>query len=840
VKPWEKYGATPPVAPAAAQAPAPDAPGPWQKHQRQGVFYSALNAFNDALLPDVALDALGLPKPNPQTQGERIADSAGRMVGQTAPLLLGMGGLARAIPGLAPGAVAPSVGEGVMQALVQPFRAAPISAMAGEAISAAGAGAGGQIAQEMVPDSPSARAIGEVAGGFAPSALGKTPTGIAVRAASRLASRLSPEAQTRAAQQAVVDTLGPHLAPGAEQGIRDAEQVLNAVPGFEPSLAEATGSPALVATQRSIESRAEGADLERFTRRHDENTAALDRFAGRSAPEGEGAEAVTGRGRQRIDTATGRVERDQAAATQSREDLAQMLPVIDRAGVGDEIRERIRTARNETRGEMNRLAEELGINDADVSMEFGPARAEIERQFKPRSVLEDETKIPPAVGVLRRLDVEGSPLLGPNGKPLAPGKGTAPVTFKDLRLYRERIGDDLRDAQSSATPNRALIRNLVTLRKQVDDSIDRLAENADPELAAKYRQFRDAYYQRYVQRFERGAVAKVNQKDGSGFYRTPDEKVADAFFAPGNVTAARQYRAVFGDSPEAEADLATAALDSLRNAAVRDGILDERAFATWRRQHASVLDEFPAIREIVDNGGAANAALAGRQRVLAERQKRIEDTLLARELQSIDRGTKTPEQVIDAALKNPRKMDQVLKSVRGYPEAAAGLRRALWERAQTGTAEDTATFMAEHEATLRQVLSSEHWNNLIILQKGRAMMERVGAPRGKGVSPEPLKAVQDAIGMGVNQLASRIFAAESGRTSWRYIGIDAMGRFLRGRSQAQTAALFNQALYDPRVARAMSDMLTKADMPPIASRKLNAWLWQAGLTPDVGAQDDEP
>lgn len=832
---WQEAPAVESIAQGGATprwASAPEAP------PRQGIFRNALNAFNEGLLPDAVIDGVGFERSDPQTQGERIAAGAGRFAGQSATMIGGIAGLARALPGLAATATPSTIatGEGAAQSLLQSFRGAPLASTGSEFAAAAGAGTGGQIAREMAPDSESAEFAGEVIGGLTPASMALAPSTLAIKAGKTVANRLAPAAQQRAAREAAGKALGAHLTPEAQQGLVDAERLRKAIPGFEPSLAEATESPALVATQRALEGKAEGAELERYAGRHARNAQAVQQYADNAAPVGEeGAAAVITQGQRRIDALDSRTQQQRGAVDTQREDLAFTLPIIDRAGVGESIRGEIKKAKDQTRRDMSKLADELGINDADVSMEFGPVRANIEKHFRPQSVLEDETKIPGAVNVLGRLEGARSPILGANGKPVSSSGKTLPVTFKDLRVYRERIGDDLRNAQSSATSNRGLVRNLVALRKQVDDAVDQLAESASPELTAKYKQFRDTYYQQYVQRFERGAISKVNEKDHGGFYRTADEKVAEAFFARGNVSAARQFRAVFGDSPEAAADVASTALDSLRNAAVRDGVLDERLLNTWRRQHASVLDEFPTIRTQVETIGNANQALIERQTVLASRNKKIEDSLLARELQAVERGTKTPDQIIESALKSSRKMAQIVKTVSGYPEAYAGLRRALWTQAQTGNAADTAAFMGRHERTLKQVLSPQHWESLVVLQKARVMLGRVGAPRGRGVQPEPLRDIQNALGMGVNQLASRIFAAETGRTSWRYITIDALGHFLRGRSQAETAALFNQALYDPRVARAMAEFSIKPDLPPIAMKKLRAWLWEAGL----GEQDSD-
>ena len=116
------------------------------------------------------------------------------------------------------------------------------------------------------------------------------------------------------------------------------------------------------------------------------------------------------------------------------------------------------------------------------------------------------------------------------------------MTFRDLKLLRERIGDDLRDAMSSATPSRKKIRTLTTLRVRLDGVIDSVVEQADPDLAENYALFRKLYREQVIEQVEQGAAFKVRARDGRGLYRTPDEQVAAAFFRPGNRAVLSLYR----------------------------------------------------------------------------------------------------------------------------------------------------------------------------------------------------------------------------------------------------------------------------------------------------------
>ena len=90
---------------------------------------------------------------------------------------------------------------------------------------------------------------------------------------------------------------------------------------------------------------------------------------------------------------------------------------------------------------------------------------------------------------------------------------------------------------SSATPSRKKVRLLTLVKKRVDGAIESLTSAADPDLAARYKTFRDAYFERYIKPFEQGTAFKIRQRDGRGFYRTPDEKISETFFKPGDVSA---------------------------------------------------------------------------------------------------------------------------------------------------------------------------------------------------------------------------------------------------------------------------------------------------------------
>ncbi len=81
----------------------------------------------------------------------------------------------------------------------------------------------------------------------------------------------------------------------------------------------------------------------------------------------------------------------------------------------------------------------------------------------------------------------------------------------------------------------------------------------------------------------------------------------------------------------------------------------------------------------------------------------------------------------------------------------------------------------------------------------------------------------------MNQIASRVFAAQSGRTSWRYIAADLLGRLWRGHSRAETERLMDEALFNPDVAADIADMLTVPATRTETAKRLNTWLFNVGV-----------
>lgn len=715
---------------------------------------------------------------------------------------------AGAILGTAARAAQPA--KGVFGAFINPIRQAPGRAALGETVAATGAGLGAGIAQEAAPGSQIAETGGQVVGGVTPALLANTPAALATRAAAGVVSRL-PQAQVRRGQEAVSDLLSEELTDRAVEGLREADRLRESIPGFDPSLGEATGSPPLLAQQRRVESQASGPTLDRLVDRRVGSEQAVERHLEAIAPGADGSPAfIIDSANQSLDEIRGVAREATDQLQRQREVIAEGLPTTDRRASGEALRTRLNELRSDARTALSQRATELGIDEVDLTVPFGRFREELTSEFAPRSVFEDTASQPEILAMLREMDALDS------------------VSFNDVKALRERISDDLIDSLGASNPNRRRVRTLTLMKERLDDFVNSL-DGEFGELAETWRTFRLDYFENFINRFERGVAFKVRQKDGRAFYRTPDEKVAQTFFSPRDVTAAQQYKRAFGDDPEALAAMEATALDSLRDFAVRNGVVEPLRLETWLRNHRSVLDEFPTIRQAVADVEVSNNSVVARQQQLTARQRQIDDQILSRELASFARGTRTPEQILSGDIRDPRRMQQLKTLLSDKPEALAALQRNIWRAVGQQDAAGIYRTLLDNEESLKILFSNQHLKDMQDIALARAMLERTTTPTGTAYVPRPLGALERLIGRPLPQIASRLFAFQTGRVQPGYLAVDTALTSMRNRAQTSADELLSVVLYDADVAKSLAGAVRSGKFGPEKAKRLQARLFALGV-----------
>lgn len=789
-------------------------------------------------------EKMGMAPPPPDTVGGRALERIGQEFGGA---VLPSGALMKVAGKFAAPAtakIAPTMRPGsiVRDRILAPMAAKPGTSLGLESVATAGSGSAAAAARETFPNSPTFEQIAQIAGGFAPGLYAKVaPTMLAIKGANKFRQTFSKDAQAKQGQQIVKNMLGRELTPEVMPSLREADRLATEIPGFKPSIAEATGSPGLIAQQKAIEGKASGSNLDQLVARRRANEAAVADYTASAAPAAENnPEFVVNTAKGRIDTLRTNIGTQQANVQGQRQQLADTsFPRVDRAEQGGVIRNQLHEERAARRQAADDLSQSLGLDNIDATANFTAFAQRARQNFTPNSPFDDAANRPDVLRTIARVgrpvpqvDAAGNPILDAQGNAVM---GPRRVTFQDLKGLRERVSDDLIDAAGSANPSRKLVRDLTRLRGHVDELIDNMGETIGP----RYAQFRRAYFEDYIQPFEQGAAYKVRSLDGRGFYKTTDEKVADAFFKSGDTTSADQFNQIFANRPEARAALRSSVIDDMRASVVRDGAIDTQRFTAWVDKNRSVLQRFPEIAQELSTPARADAAYISRQRQLAGRQQSVEDNMLTKTVNNYSKGTFTAEAVIDKALGDPRKMEQLVGAVRRQEGALPALRRVVWDRAMNGDAAGITKFIVDNGKSLQHLFGREHLRDIQNIVSARMMIERVPHPTGAAYVPRPLEAVERVIGQGLPQLGNRIFALKSGRVQKEYLLIDMFLRSLRGRVQFAADDALRAALYDPKLARELANSLEAPSSHVVKATQIRSRLIDLGI-PLLNKQDGGP
>lgn len=757
--------------------------------------------------------------PEAQTAAGRVAGTVGEYAGANA--LPGMGMIAAA-PRIA---AATAGSQGILgqsvNRMASSVAAAPGTAAAGEALSTAGAGVGAQLARDAAPGNATAEFLAATAGGIAaPAAVALSPTNIARKGANAVRRRLSPEAQARAQRKALGDAIRRNMTPEDEARIRETADIQRTVRGYEPSVAEATESPSFIATQREFEAGLSGPDLDQATRRYALNERAVGDAVGELAPQSTMTpDDVFAQARARPRRVQGQIERrlgglDEAA----RAEADTIAPKSSRAAMGESIRTQIDLERDTVKAGMSRMAREMGLNATRKAYRFddGVKRRLIEA-VEPRSKLADAGAQPSGiVADIKAMDDS--------------------VSITDLMALRTRITDDIRTFTARPDGKRK-VEYLESLLGELDNVSDDIIRSAgDGQLADNLRKFRAEYRDQLIEPFEQGAVGRVMKRDLSGTYRVPDEDVARQFFNGWNQTAARQYRRVFQNAPYANATMEAAALDDLYASAVVDGILDPGRMANWARRNQGVLNEFPEIRARVGSVQSAVDDLARRRAVLMGRKQAVEQAYLSREIARLDApmASTTAEDVIDQAIRNPARMTKLMRSIKSQP-ARDAIARRVWEMALSQS--DPVGYLRRNGLAASSALGDKY---PIAMRLARAIEKNnlVARPAGRGLDPNPVASLEGVLGTGLNQMSSRVFAVQSGRTSSRYALADIAGRAFRTMTGNQARQALQQAIYDPQAATDLANALQMGAMSQPQAKRLYTFLISNGIVAMTPNQDN--
>jgi len=767
-------------------------------------------------------------QPAPKGALERVVDYTGEIVGSSLPYAaVPYVGATRAVTA----ANAPTAAGQIYQNLQRNIARNPATVAAGETIAATGAGLGGGLAQEAAPGNKWAEMLGLLLGGAAP---GLMPVGLATRlGVSGIKKAREFEAGDAGKQKAIEEarkTLGQE--GDLSQEIRRSQEIERRVNEgakaesefvgeLNPSLAERTGRPSLVAQQRDMQSRMSGAELDEEVARRAANEDVISTFARNVAPKAvAGPDEVVSAAASRGKTVVGKIDEEATRNELNRYAIAGEVPPVDLAEKGRFLRDEMDSARKIVADRFNQRAAEEGLDQVDVSLGWNDFRSKVETDYAPKP--SDNPRYRPSVmnDILAREQDN--------------------VTFQEAKGWRERITTDLREERRNpGQGSRKRVEALSKLLRDFDDMIvsGELA-NVAPNVAAKWKAFRNDYKTQYVDVFRPPDLKDMRALDIDGFEQMADEAVAAELFKPGNITTARRFKAAIEAADDdmasvrAQDAIEGVALDSLNKAAVRNGQIDQRLFDNWKRNHQSMLDEFPYLRGRVDEVGAANQKLLSRNADLANRKKLVQQSVMERKLAAVEAGSKTPEKLIDEAMNNHAVAARLVVRLRGNADAMDGLRQTVWEKIPLDSPKATLDYLAKHNRSLATIFTKRHLDDIKTIAQARAMIESVPPPAGKATDTSPFVDLEGKLGSSLPSLAASVRAIERGRSTPFYEVPARVLQAVRARAMAGSDKVWKEIMYDPEVAEAMR-MSYSAPSSRVAQNKLNRLLFKYGLSLDA-------
>lgn len=823
---------------------------------------------------DAIVDALmeyGILQDNfqPQNKAERYADRIGQEVGATVGMLAGPAGRAAQ---LSQRGARPVDMNLIERAIVAPMMTRPGTAAVTEGASAVGAGTGAQYLSEQFGGNQLADMIGAIIGGMAGPTAIATGSNVA-KIGGTIAEAIPGMPQTTAREAA-----GREIVENASDPTSLDRMSVDASPGVKLSTAQATGDPGLAALERS---RAGAENVGKFAQRGVENAAALRQGVDSIAPEGFGDDAtrkvlddVDAQARQEFEAfkaeelrkarerVAAEAAAEQAAAAEAAAAQSAATPPVtretaSRAAAGrvtgdapDSIINRFRATRNALYGEVDQ--------DVPVPNEGATAKA--------RQIVDEAGQAgPPPVEVSRmaRAGADADPDAAENAALLRDVFGdevpasVSEITFGQAKDNLSVLGDAARAAEREGKFQDARKIRMVqdAVRKDMET-----AEGASEALGRANKFEREEY----APRFREGAASDVRRgKLPENEYLakvTSDPNEADRFIRTAGddkdaMKAARDY--MLGDLTRNGADKLTAP-----------------KLTDWLKRNEEVLERFPKVREEVEtirkqmaSGETGRDAARARLKEAERAVGKVEAMVPPNRDAAIKTYTnkETAAESVAALLQGENSRENVSKIVNmtsGNKEALDGVKRGFVEffkRRTDGARSDQSGSSLMRPKAATDFLKDYGDHMRIIFRDSPGHVERL-----EGIvadikrvdelaSTAPIAKLAKGIeritlgGMPLPSVFSRIFAAESGRTSYRFVASEGVARAvtaLREKVGGKAInALLDEALLDPELAKALAATYNKANdnrasktIMSVATRMAA----RAGRSVAVSGEDDEP
>lgn len=628
------------------------------------------------------------------------------------------------------------------------------TALVGEGLLGAAAGAGGELTARQVPEQygETGRALAGMAGGVAAAAPlsmargafeGLTNAPALFSSTKDLANQVTQAtAQGRASKQAMTAL---EANPALPETIQRAAQIRESTGIDLPMLAKANGDTTISSYLQSQIARGENVEFTAAVKnQYIEAEKALAKASGNAAPSMQAVDAYVKKKAQ--ETAQKNANIVASAATTSQKRAVGLENIDSRI---QELTDTVRTAPSQT-DIGTRLTSLIDAKEQLVKREISPKYSELLKSSEEagivlpgesaknlRDFVTDKTsedvfnKFPSLYGAIKKTFKPESPASARiEGKyRIAKEAGT----FKDYKLSDlDSLKRETNEALRSSQRGTDQYRMLSELKRQVDGAID----STDPTFAQAYRALDKEYATRVGMPFNEAGVAQI---DRAKFVEQSVPVLTK------RASSLKQAMDIIGDSPEGMKIVEDAFLyDISSNRSIINtatGELNPNQLKRYIAQNKDKIDMVPGLRDRLESLGTRVGELkANRAAILdAEKNAKIEkiDNLWTQAYGTADgiRG------VVRKGLNNPQELDRLLEIAGKDKVAKEGIKSAM----------------------LDDVLSAQG-DRLELFQSNRAAFEKVF---GKDQTKYLTDVVEASQRLKDNPFAMRININTISKTGWQ-------------------------------------------------------------------------
>lgn len=705
--------------------------------------------------------------------------------------------------------------------------------------SSAGAGigleAGGDVAEGFGLDRQAGETVGALVGGVGPT-LTSSAAGGALDFAKR---RFSPSAQRAAAEGSVAQEVAPlATAPASqanlERSLAVSDEFAAAGAEFTPSLPARTASRGLLAMEKDLVTR-NPASLEKAVANTQKNEREIAAFVNKQFTGGR--ETSVQRISQLQKQSAERLEGMRKAVDDKLDDLATRFEQQpDNFALGNQVRDLVFKQKEVYKGisaqkyqDTYKAADRLGVT-ADISDIQQYADDILKSDFNAYQASE----IPP---VFRQLAKgAGVPdyvkaFISQHG-----GQAEGTVSFAKLHSLYKRANSDIASMRGSTAVDKDFKLHLLNeVKTRLQQKLAAFEDAGFGEVATKLKDANAFYMTEYLPRFKQGFGADVLARYSSGEFRIPNQEVVRQITTANNAQAARDFKLLFDEVPEAWEALRGGYMDKLArevNVIGQNGRIDQKKLDGFLRKHSQTLNEFPQIRNEFKQLALDNQALLDRNAAVAAQQKERAASALFKLING-----KTPEEVIPEAVKNANGMRVLVHKARVIPEEANALARAIAE--DVVRQPDPVAYFAKNRASIElglKALGPGHMKNLETALEAITINQRSQLPgfvQRSGVAPD---AIAEKVGSSPRAIISHILNAERGRTGYVQEGSAFLGRWFDKLRRDHKAVAMEAVFYDPDAARAIASLAKQPQSEKFRLDFVNA-MATLGLRAEIAGQE---